>query len=361
VKNKCIDRMKMNTETKASRTNYGWGLALALCATGFPIFAQVDWTPSTKAGIIQISGSTTADFDIDIARSKASAGIKVFNGDWAGRSIILFGQTIGGRYGYISHHGQSYVSDTGYGLVYPARSTTLTGSDANGLTLASQGDMRFTAGGTMDPNLRMVIASSGNVGIGFTSPALAKLQVAGTVFANATRTNSIFTGNIVNDNCNFVGSEGYWALRTATDNSYNLDVYNSNSPLTAMTILQNGRIGVGTAAPDEKLTVKGKIHTSEVRVDMQPNVAPDYVFEKDYNLLSLSELESYIKANKHLPEVPSAKEMEANGMNLKEMNLILLKKVEELTLHLIELKKENLSLKKNDEVMEKMISDLQNK
>jgi hypothetical protein len=66
---------------------------------------------------------------------------------------------------------------------------------------------------------------------------------------------------------------------------------------------------------------------------------PDYVFEKDYDLLSLSELETYITQNKHLPEVPSAKEMEAEGLNLKEMNLLLLKKVEELTLHLIEMKK----------------------
>jgi hypothetical protein len=108
-----------------------------------------------------------------------------------------------------------------------------------------------------------------------------------------------------------------------------------------MIISVNGNIGIGTPSPDERLTVKGKIHTSEVRVDLAPNVTPDYVFEKEYNLLPLAELESYIKANKHLPEVPSAKEMEANGMNLKEMNLILLKKVEELTLHLIEVKKEN--------------------
>jgi hypothetical protein len=114
-----------------------------------------------------------------------------------------------------------------------------------------------------------------------------------------------------------------------------------------------GNVGIGTSNADEKLTVKGKIHTSEVRVDLQPNVAPDYVFENDYNLTPLSEVEKYIKANKHLPEVPSAKEMEANGMNLKEMNLILLKKVEELTLHLIELKKENESLRKRVNILEK--------
>jgi hypothetical protein len=82
------------------------------------------------------------------------------------------------------------------------------------------------------------------------------------------------------------------------------------------------------------------VHAKEVKVDL--NVpGPDYVFEKDYNLMSLEEIKAYIEKHKHLPEVPSAKEMETNGVNLSEMNMILLKKVEELTLHVIELKKEN--------------------
>jgi hypothetical protein len=107
-----------------------------------------------------------------------------------------------------------------------------------------------------------------------------------------------------------------------------------------MAVQASGRVGIGTTSPDEKLTVKGKIHAEEVRVDL--NVpGPDYVFENDYDLLSLSEIESYIRANKHLPEVPSAKEMEENGLNLKEMNLLLLKKVEELTLHLIKIEKKS--------------------
>jgi hypothetical protein len=107
-----------------------------------------------------------------------------------------------------------------------------------------------------------------------------------------------------------------------------------------------GNVGIGTTSTDAKLTVKGDIHANEVRIDVEGVIPPDYVFEKDYNLLPLSELETYIKQNKHLPEVPSAKEMEAEGLNLKEMNLILLKKVEELTLHVIALKKENEEIKR---------------
>ena len=93
-------------------------------------------------------------------------------------------------------------------------------------------------------------------------------------------------------------------------------------------------IGIGTNNPDSKLTVKGSIHAEEVKVDLSVP-GPDYVFESDYDLKSLEEIEAYIKAEKHLPEIPSAKEMEANGVQLGEMNMLLLKKIEELTLHTI--------------------------
>ncbi|HUM67180.1 MAG TPA: tail fiber protein, partial [Chitinophagaceae bacterium] len=93
--------------------------------------------------------------------------------------------------------------------------------------------------------------------------------------------------------------------------------------------------GIGTETPDAKLTVKGTIHTQEVKVDLNGSLAPDYVFEEGYYLLSLDDVDAYIKVNKHLPEVPSAEEMEGNGINLKEMNLLLLKKLEELTLYVI--------------------------
>ncbi|NBW38903.1 MAG: hypothetical protein EBR30_28590 [Cytophagia bacterium] len=104
-------------------------------------------------------------------------------------------------------------------------------------------------------------------------------------------------------------------------------------------ILDNGNVGIGTNNPTQKLTVNGTVYSKEVKVDVYAGTGPDYVFEPTYQLPSLTEIENYIKANKHLPEVPSAKEMETNGINLSEMNMLLLKKVEELTLHQIEANK----------------------
>jgi hypothetical protein len=110
-----------------------------------------------------------------------------------------------------------------------------------------------------------------------------------------------------------------------------------------------GNVGIGTNNPGSfKLAVEGKIGAREINVTTT-TPWPDYVFEKDYNLPTLAEVESYINQNKHLPEVPAAKEMEKNGVNLGEMNMLLLKKVEELTLYVIELKKENDEQRKRSE------------
>lgn len=110
------------------------------------------------------------------------------------------------------------------------------------------------------------------------------------------------------------------------------------------------KIGIGTKTPDELLTVKGKIHTQEVIVDLNGAVAPDFVFEKyytsfsvlnpEYEFLTLYDVESFIKKNHHLPKIPSAQEIEENGISLKEMNLLLLEKIEELTLYTIQQQKE---------------------
>lgn len=87
---------------------------------------------------------------------------------------------------------------------------------------------------------------------------------------------------------------------------------------------------------DYRLFVKDGIKTEKVKVDIAAeNGWADYVFAKEYKLMPLQEVENYIQTNGHLPEVPSTEEAIKNGIELKEMNILLLKKVEELTLHLI--------------------------
>ncbi|MEE1063810.1 MAG: hypothetical protein UH071_09120 [Paludibacteraceae bacterium] len=93
------------------------------------------------------------------------------------------------------------------------------------------------------------------------------------------------------------------------------------------------------------------IKTDDINVNMS-NVA-DYVFDENYDLKSLSEVERYVNEHKHLPGIPSATEIEQNGVSLSKMSNMLLEKVEELTLHLIRLEKENAELKAKFESLEK--------
>ena len=101
-----------------------------------------------------------------------------------------------------------------------------------------------------------------------------------------------------------------------------------------------GNVGIGTDAPKARLSVNGNILANEIKIKTDISV-PDYVFESDYELLSLSSIESYVKEHKHLPEIPSAEDIKRDGLDLAEMNLLLLRKIEELTLHLIELSKDH--------------------
>ena len=99
---------------------------------------------------------------------------------------------------------------------------------------------------------------------------------------------------------------------------------------------------------DYPLVVDGVVLAKEVQIK-NDETWPDFVFEKNYNLLSLNELEEFININKHLPELPTKEEVADNGIGLGEMQAKLLQKVEELTLYMIELKKENNELRQQIE------------
>lgn len=105
-----------------------------------------------------------------------------------------------------------------------------------------------------------------------------------------------------------------------------------------------GNVGIGTDNPKNKLEVAGIIRATEVKVEAMPWA--DFVFDKEYKLRSLEELENHINKHKHLPDIPSEVEVNENGVSLGEMQAKLLQKIEELTLYVIELKKENIEIKK---------------
>jgi hypothetical protein len=189
---------------------------------------------------------------------------------------------------------------------------------------------------------------SGNVGIG-TTGALDKLDISGT---------SGNPGRVVfGDGGNYTpymkfykwSGAGSSYLQTTIGNSLDGQgaisfqtgsggaAIGSDAQTTRMIITQQGNVGVGTTTvPSGYLfAVNGSAIATSMTVKLQANW-PDYVFKKDYILTPLSELKAYIDQNQHLPEIPSAEHIAKDGLNLGEMNRLLTKKVEELTLYLIE-------------------------
>lgn len=137
----------------------------------------------------------------------------------------------------------------------------------------------------------------------------------------------------------------------------------SNGTYTQMMkIFGNGNVGIGTTdTKGYKLAVNGSAIFTLVKVIQASTPWPDYVFHKTYNLRPLSEVEQFIQQNHHLPEVPSAAEVEKNGLDLGTNQAVLLKKIEELTLYTIEQNKKLEEQNKKLALMEQKLNELMEK
>jgi hypothetical protein len=231
----------------------------------------------------------------------------------------------------------------------------MTGVYGNSLQFWAYDNLGCVPGG-MCTN-RFTIMDNGNVGIGVDSPTQ-KLDVNGNINMAGVSGRRLFMGGaggstfgIAYDSTN----PNYGIFYTEGEPDYVSISPNGNSTAGVMNVFGNGNVGIGTTSPDEKLTVKGKIHAQEVKVDMLGPLVPDYVFANDYKLKTLKEVEDYINKNSHLPEIPSAQEIEKNGLMLAEMNMLLLKKMEEMTLYIIEQNKISKELIRKVIVLEKAL------
>ncbi|WP_291285173.1 tail fiber protein [Flavobacterium sp.] len=226
----------------------------------------------------------------------------------------------------------------------------------------SNGDLAFRTAKAGVLSTQLTIDSEGKVGIGEVNPDQ-KL--------NITQTEDILTSNqyrfplklVLNDNAgglwqgtgvgmkfhinaadaNFDTAEIVSIAKTAGASNGDLAFKTAKAGVlsTQLTINSDGKVGIGTDAPAYKLDVEGTIRASEIKVCMQGTCVPDFVFKKDYKLMSLNELEKFVTTQQHLPEIEPEKEMIENGLNMKDFQMKLLQKMEEMTLYIIEQNKKS--------------------
>ncbi len=151
-----------------------------------------------------------------------------------------------------------------------------------------------------------------------------------------------FTGTRKAASTTFTHWNQRWTMKFSTNTPSNGTVANLQTALAVMPL--SGTLDPVTLEQDYIMQLRGVFHAKEIQIVGQINWA-DYVFADDYQLMSLPVLEAYIKENKHLPEVPSEKEVMENGISVTEMLQIHMKKIEELTLYIIQLQKELEELK----------------
>jgi hypothetical protein len=331
-------------------------------------------TPSWTAGTGKLYTNPTTT-NIGIGTTNPTAKLHV-----NGNIFLDPVETLNGwNCSYLQWRGHHLIMGSPVGNYYHNSLTLMPGGSTQG-ALASQFRM-YTATAPNQQDLKIFINSQGgtyfnnpgNFGIG-TSDPIEKLHVNGKILLEPVEIidtrgysylhwNSHYlvlgtpVGNYANNSVDLKpggATQGtlhsQFRMYTATaPNQQSLKIYiNSN----AGTYFNNpGNFGIGTDNPRCKLDVNGTIRAKEVLVTLSN--WPDYVFENDYPLMNLREIETFIKENKHLPEIPSACEVEENGVNLGEMQSKLLQKIEELMLYTIEQQKEIEELKDRISEMEK--------
>ncbi len=275
-------------------------------------------------------------------------------------------------------------------------------SGSNRLTLFHANGISFQTGSNTynAANTQMFIKNDGNVGVGTTDPK-AKLDVNGKLmigqhskntntdisdcsldwlagYQTRIRLKAVNTNPLCWNGCNGKKALTFNFHTTSIDEDTAEGISFSDTEVMRITPIYNGRVGIGTSSPAYKLDVAGTIRAEEILVKdiaatnlklegvlaadkiivkSNGNTA-DFVFDDNYKLRDLSEVETYIKSNKHLPDVPSADEMDKEGVDLAEMNKLLLQKVEELTLYVV---KQNTILQEQGKRLKKLEKDLEAK
>jgi hypothetical protein len=289
-----------------------------------------------KVGVVGNMANSNAEVRSSLAvlAADASSGCDIAATAWnyynAGSSPSWSG-------GILRYYGSSVAGNIN-GAPAANQAVVLFQNVSNGI-IASNGAPIFIAPAGA---ISMSFPANGNVGIGTTAPAFSLDISGGSTAPTVTRITNSATSFGPELRLVSTGASGRdWRLGSGqTNNSAGLGkffIYDASAGADRVVIDASGNLGIGTTTPTQKLSVNGTVRAKEVIVDTGWS---DYVFDPSYKLKALSEVEAYVKTEKHLPGIPSAQEVADHGVSMGEMQAKLLAKIEELTLHQIEQEKE---------------------
>jgi len=248
----------------------------------------------------------------------------------AGPMNLLVAQTLYVPGGTV---GSSSTGNVGIGIASPSYKLELSANSSGEPT-----SLKLDGGATNGMQIRMGDNYSGTIGTAYSYGAT---FVASNAYQTTFGTNSWSKGS-----SSYGSTMAFFGISSSTSSPAFQVLYSPAGTATGafasfftsnlLTILGNGNVGIGTANPTYPLAVNGTIEAKAVIVQTGWS---DYVFDRDYRLASLPEVESYIKAEHHLPGLPSAKQVAKDGVSLGDMQSKLLAQIEQLTLHQIEQEK----------------------
>jgi hypothetical protein len=313
---------------------YTDGLSLVTAGAG-PWTVAGNNIANSNSGNVGIGNGTPA-FKLDV-KTTATAAISTYS-----LSTGEFG------YGLIARS-----DNKGIGVLGEAYQGSAVGgyfiADGNGTETAMKAETLNggTAAYLNSPTGKALIVNQGTVGIGEPAP-LEKLHVnngnvkiGNALWASATDDRFLKIGDGPYVSIGEVGGDDLMEVRgkQITIRSNPASPFGSAGNV----LIPNGNVGIGTLNPTFKLSVNGTIRSKELRINTG---WADYVFEDNYKLMPLAEVEKYIKKNKHLPEIPEASLLQKEGVDVSAMQTKMMAKIEELTLYLIEANKQIEILKK---------------
>lgn len=303
-------------------------------ALGFPVT-----TGTTQTGILRLQG-TGSNAVLDFGVNSASGGaLQVTNQTDLSLTYPLLLNPNGGSVGIGTV--PSFASGTGLEIQQAGPVTLRMENSTNSKSMEFRQTATYFSLFNINAQNTIFSENGGFVGIGTVAP-IARLQVYENTAANNTANGiTIEQGGTGNALLQFLQTGVQrWTMGIDNANARSFKIATGIGLGTAdkFTILTSGNVGIGTTTPDQLLSVNGNIHGKSMIVDLAG--LPDYVFHSNYYLPTLESVQAYIDKNHHLQDVPTATEVEKTGMNLGDMNKVLLKKVEELTLYVIDLNKQ---------------------